>query len=241
MFDLLVLGTGSLARQSVYALAPHATRPLTVCIAGRDATAASEVAQLCNMRANTGGAGHRFQSHAFPWNDMAAAAELLQSIRPRAILHASSLQSPWSLQWSASEWSRVVHRGGFGLTLPLQAALLIFLLQAVRQACVAPLIVNACYPDWVNAATQWCDYAVFCGTGNVGILESVVRTEQRLSQDVDLRLLHTTHNSPPCKLEAIRPNYPPCGPTASRLSRAWKSGTLCKGSGEKNSTSLQGL
>jgi hypothetical protein len=194
VIDVLVLGTGSLARQFAYALALQAERPLKVWIASRNMAAAVEVAHLCGMRSDIVGPRSVFQGHFFPWTDLSEAADTLYKAQPRIILHASSLQSPWTLDPGASVWGRCVQNSGFGVTLPLQAALLIYLLQALQKSTITSVVVNACYPDWVNAAVKWCEYPVFCGIGNVCILESAVRMARNAKRGSDLSLIaHHSH------------------------------------------------
>jgi hypothetical protein len=204
VIDVLLLGTGSLARQFAYALALQSETSVSVCIGSRIRSDAIEVAHLCKMRSLIAGTKSMFQGCFFSWDNLSEAARIIHEFQPRVIFHASSLQSPWTMDPTTNPWSEVVRRVGFGITLPLQASLLIYLLRAVNETTEMPIIVNACYPDWVNAAVTWLDYPVFCGIGNIGIIESAFRAECEVETGAHVRLI--AHHSHLAALQASAPS-----------------------------------
>ncbi len=176
--DVVLFGSGSLARSIVYNLATitASSTPLTVLIVGRSRVEVEEVAFVARGRAGAAGKGHAFEPFTASWADDSVAGEILHQHRPVVTIVAASEQSPWELARDADAWVQLVKRGGFGITLPLNASL------ASQVFCVAngteprPFFINACYPDAVNsmlAAIGPSDRLV--GVGNAAIIESLHR------------------------------------------------------------------
>lgn len=176
--DVVLFGTGSLARSIVYNLATTmvSSTPLNVLIVGRSPVEVNEVALVARGRAGTAGTGHAFEPFATSWADPSVAGQILHQHRPVVTIVAASEQSPWELARDADPWAQFVKRGGFGVTLPLNASLVSQVFRVANGIEPRPFFVNACYPDAVNgllAALGPSDRLV--GVGNAAIIESLHR------------------------------------------------------------------
>jgi len=176
--DVVLFGTGSLARSIVYNLATTTVSraPLTVLIVGRSRVEVEEVAFVARGRAGAAGAGHAFDPFTASWAESSVAADILHQHRPVVTIVAASEQSPWELARDADAWAQLVKRAGFGITLPLNASLASQVFLAANGTEPRPFFINACYPDAVNsllAALGPSDRLV--GVGNAAIIESLHR------------------------------------------------------------------
>jgi len=175
---VVLFGTGSLARSIVYNLATTtvSTTPLNVLVVGRSRVEVDEVAFVARGRAGAAGAGHAFEPFTASWADSSVAEEILHQHRPVVAIVAASEQSPWELARDADAWGQLVKRGGFGVTLPLNASLVSQVFRVANGTEPRPFFINACYPDAVNgllAALGPSDRLV--GVGNAAIIESLHR------------------------------------------------------------------
>ena len=174
--DVVLFGTGSLARSIVYNLATTmvSSTPLNVLIVGRSRIEVEEVAFVARGRAGAAGEGHAFEPFTASWADASVAGEILYQHRPVVAVVAASEQSPWELARDADAWTQLVKRGGFGITLPLNASLVSQVFRVANGTEARPFFINACYPDAVNgllAALGPSDRLV--GVGNAAIIESL--------------------------------------------------------------------
>lgn len=124
------------------------------------------------------------------------AAEFVARLMPDIVVHVVSPQSPSELHGGASAWTGLVREAGLGLTLPLQAVLAARLAAAVARVRPQCLFVNAAYPDSVNPVLRHLGLPVFCGLGNVAVLDAAVRARLSLTETSDLRVIgHHCHMS----------------------------------------------
>lgn len=179
MTSLLILGAGSLARELVTAI-PGATRnrgrsgTLRVIVCSREAPRAEWLSLLGRARARLIGADVEFDHAIVDWSDCDRLASLIAAFRPDAIFHAASFQSAWSLG-EANPWSQLVSKAGYGVTAALQAALLPKLGRAIDRSGLKPRVVNACYPDLVNAGAPALGIDILCGVGNIALVAERIR------------------------------------------------------------------
>jgi hypothetical protein len=162
--DIVVIGTGSIARGIIYGLSHVPGISFRVAIIGRSRTKASKIALLSNARAAIVGTSVTCEPFIISQFKAAAFSKLFVALKPKVILLAASIQSPWEISQQANAWTRLIAQGGFGITLPLQLNLAAEVSQA---AChLETAVVNACYPDAVNvvldrlglrsSANVWC-------------------------------------------------------------------------------------
>lgn len=190
--DLVLIGTGSLARSICYALA-DTPRGGQVTILGRDAGAVREIAIVASARAQAIGNPWIFEGITTDVANGPMLAERLAAAQPRIILQAASLQSFWETETGTSAWAATMREGGYGVTIALQAALIDGTALATDEATPDAILLNACYPDAVNPLLAMRTRRKISGIGNVAILEAIVRNR---SPDAQLRILaHHYHLS----------------------------------------------
>lgn len=170
--DLLVLGSGSLARALCTGMATVAERETAVAVIARDGAAAAEVAYLGAVRASQAGRPVRFTGRGGDLSDEHQLAEAVAGAR--VVVQCASLHSPWN---AAPAVKALVAAAGFGVALPLQARLAIVTAKAIQHSGAAALMVNACYPDAVNPLLLRLGLPVLCGIGNVATLAAGLRTQ----------------------------------------------------------------
>jgi NAD(P)-dependent dehydrogenase (short-subunit alcohol dehydrogenase family) len=211
MGRLLILGSGALAREIVLAIPSiaqkYADEEFTVIVAARNADQASWIARLGEARGFAAGVRLKVQSCVLDWGSVDQLAATIAAAAPTAILNAVSLQSAWSLT-GANAWTHLVKTGGYGVTAALQAALLPKLARALNSAAVNAKLVNACYPDVINAGGGRMGLNVLCGIGNIALIAELLRQHLSASSN-GLQLLagHWDVNEL-CRPSAQRSDYP---------------------------------
>lgn len=191
--SLVVVGTGAFALGLCKALARTVTEPTTVYVMGR-ATHACDT--LCARAAKSAPASQaRFRpvvSNLSPGTDL---RPVMASLAPQLAVVCASYQSPKDVWRGGTEWSRLVRAAGFGVTLPLQAALADLVAVACQDSGDTPVpLVNACFPDAVNALLHARGRAVLGGVGNVATLSAELSDALAPGRPERLKLLaHHVH------------------------------------------------
>lgn len=196
--DILLLGSGSLARAICYALAAICTEDISVTVLSRAAQRAEDLCYIANTRAALTGSPARFQACEVPDYTRACLAPAFARIAPALVLNCASLQSPWEAGSAPSAWTDLLARAGFGLTLPLQSFVPIEAATAVKEQATPPLFLNASFPDAVNPVLHALGLPVFCGIGNVALLAASLRQALNLGPAARVQVLgHHWHLYPP--------------------------------------------
>ena len=183
--DVLITGSGRLARAVAYSLATVRDYNIQVLLVARCSDAMKEVVTVARARATAFGSQIAFAGIVSDFASVPAMDDVMSSYRPRLILHTASLQSPWDItKPSTSRWADLVHRSGFGLTLPLQCALTVRIAEAIARNAPDALLINACYPDAVNGILSLLGYRIAGGIGNVDILVSLIRSTRGVRRQV---------------------------------------------------------
>lgn len=206
MADLLVIGSGSLARSVCYAIAVTRLAPTSVTVVARSADKAHNICHVANVRAAVSGHPIRFRpepAHRATEDELAA---ILLQHRPRVIVNCASMQSPWEAARWPSGWTALIRSAGFGITLPLQASPAIEVATAIARNHPDALFINACYPDALNPVIRWLGLPVLCGIGNIALLAAALQEALRLPSQAGLRLLaHHAHlHTPPGHDQEVR-------------------------------------
>ncbi|MFF1912959.1 hypothetical protein ACFVYE_15235 [Streptomyces sp. NPDC058239] len=192
---VVVIGGGSLAASVCAALATAAGPPLQVVVAARG----ESVGQLCGLagtRAALAGRAVRFRPRTTGPDMGAALPEVIRQEAPDGVLLCASHQSPWERRGAPSAWTALLGRGGFGLTLPLQADLAVVAGRAAAEC--GSWFVNACFPDAVNPVLAALRVPVLCGIGNVALLAASLQARLGLPDQRRLRVVgHHVHLNPP--------------------------------------------
>jgi hypothetical protein len=188
---LLVLGCGSLAREIALAIPLIVSRhddDFTLMVAARDGARARWIAQSVQARSFAAGVPVTTLYFELDWSSTDQLAAMIAAAAPTAILNTASLQSLWSLT-TADAWSRLIREGGYGVTAALQAALLPRLGRALSSSASKAAVVNACYPDVVNAGALRMGLGIRCGIGNIALVAELLRQHLAASGDREIRLL----------------------------------------------------
>jgi hypothetical protein len=176
--DIILVGTGSLARGIAYELSQVAAHSLRIAVIGRSTAKVSRMVHIANARAASFGTSAAFSPFAINEFKALAFSRAVRCLKPKVILLAASLQSPWEKSLGQNVWTRLIADGGFGITLPLQLALAAELSRGAADSEAA--IVNACYPDCVNVVLDRLGFRTTCGIGNSAIVEAFCRSSQRV-------------------------------------------------------------
>lgn len=178
--QIVVVGSGSFARSVCYGLATELRTPADVLVLARDPAKAAEVAFVAATRAGVSAVPATFRAAALT----ADLDDLLGSAEPEVLVQAVSRHSPWE---EPSAWTRFIAAAGFGVTVPLQADLVLDVAEALSRVAPGCLLINACFPDAVNPVLRESNLPIFCGVGNISSIAASVR-----AADVQL-LAHHTH------------------------------------------------
>lgn len=190
------MGTGTFAAGICASLAQQLCPPATLTVAARSPVGAQALADATAIRASSAGVRLAVGAETISLISAGAAAEFVARQMPDVVVHVVSSQSPSELHGGASAWTDLVREAGLGVTLPLQAVLAARLAVAVVRAWPQCLFVNAAYPDSVNPVLRQLGLPVFCGLGNVAVLDAAVRAKLSLTGESDLRIIgHHCHLS----------------------------------------------
>ena len=153
MTTVLISGVGALGGWALEFLArtPGVERIVTVKRSPWQGPSRTTIAMLGSAIA-----GHtkRFEHHRVDLADEGAMARLLAEVRPDAIVHSATVQSPRILNSAALDPARraEVRAATFGMWLPWQLWPAAQLMRAVEAAGIDTHVVNASFPDVVNVA-----------------------------------------------------------------------------------------
>jgi hypothetical protein len=170
--DVLIFGSGSLARAVVLACAGYPNVDMSMMVVGRGHAVSASLARLARARAAALDT-HLVISCAECDYSEDGLDRLLCGVRPKIILVLASRQSPWTM---SARWRQLIETIGYGFTLPLQAIVADAIFRRARRAYPKAHFVNGCYPDMVNALLVRRGMSVIGGIGNVAILAAALRT-----------------------------------------------------------------
>ncbi|MEU0414328.1 hypothetical protein ABZ307_42050 [Streptomyces griseorubiginosus] len=191
--SLVVVGTGAFALGLCQALARTVTEPTTVYVTGRSTQACDTLcAQVAESAPVSRALFRPVVANLSPGTDL---RPVLASLAPQLAVVCASYQSPKDVRRGGTEWSRLVRAAGFGVTLPLQAALADLVAVACQDSGDTPVpLVNACFPDAVNALLHARGRAVLGGVGNVATLSAELSDTLAPGRPERLKLLaHHVH------------------------------------------------
>lgn len=105
-------------------------------------------------------------------NNIEETAEIIQQINPKIIYTSTTLQSWWVIDVLPKEIHEKLYKDfcGLGPWLPLHFVLIYKLMQAIKKAGVNPLVINASFPDNVNAVLSKAGLAPNVGIGNIDLI-----------------------------------------------------------------------
>jgi hypothetical protein len=187
--DILILGSGSLARSICYSLATFCATESVVTVVSRTSSSSSEVCYVAAVRAALNDTPVTFRALSLEHYSAESISSILRQARPGIVLNCASYQSPWEKTHSPSAWTALMARSGFGITLPLQAAVAIETSSAIARLNSPPLFLNACFPDAVNPLLKALGLPIFCGVGNVALLAASLQESLRPGSEGRLQVV----------------------------------------------------
>ncbi|WP_285424481.1 hypothetical protein [Pseudomonas sp. efr-133-TYG-103a] len=172
---LLIVGAGRLCLQILQVLAPR--NQFEFHVASRDLEQATRLCNLVRQAALQLNVVVQIRGWAMDLRDacIGCNAETLSKIKPDIVLNCASLQSTSELTALDKEKFDALDQAGFGPWLPLHLAPAYALMRAVKQSCPKALVVNAAYPDAVNAVLYKVGMAPDVGIGNIANLVPATR------------------------------------------------------------------
>jgi len=174
----------------VYALSCFNKATVRMVVLGRSAAKANRVALIGNARSTALGTRVACVPAAIPDFHERALSRVVRRWKPKVVLVAASLHSPWEGELAPNAWTDLVARG-FGASLPLQLSIVA---AASRVACdVGTPLINACYPDAVNVVLYGLKQPATCGIGNAAIIESFCRGKTEPAADRLKVIAHHGH------------------------------------------------
>ena len=180
--------------------------------------------------------GHtkQFEHHQVDLADEEEMARLLAEVRPDAIVHSATVQSPRILSGAALEpgLRAEVRAATFGMWLPWQLWPAAQLTRAIELAGIDTHVVNASFPDVVNVAIwRRFGHGPSTGAGNLEVcaarvLRYVMATTGRPAAEIEVSLVGShallvrgTVGPAPFPADASTAPTPPTGWTSRRRCR----------------------
>ncbi|HXR02212.1 MAG TPA: hypothetical protein VN798_17660, partial [Pseudomonas sp.] len=172
---LLIVGGGNLCLQILQILVPR--NRFEFHVASRDL---EQTTRLCNL-VRLAALQQDVAAQVQPWEmDLTEAAiernaQTLARIKPDIIVNCASLQSWRVITQLPKAKFDALDQAQLGPSLPMHLAPAYALMRAVLQACPKSLVVNAAFPDAVNAVLYKVGMAPDVGVGNVANLIPATR------------------------------------------------------------------
>ncbi len=190
---ILIVGSGSLARNISYSLALLPSRPHRVVVCARSRDQLNEIIYVSRAKAASAQSPVKFDCVEFD-AESGDADRLLASLQPDIVVNCASYYSPWEWIHQPSAWTHLLRSAGFGFTLPLQAAFAIKFAKAAAAQSRPALFINGCYPDAVNPLLRVLGLPVFGGIGNVALVAASLRSSLGLMPEQRLQVMaHHLH------------------------------------------------
>jgi hypothetical protein len=173
---LLIVGGGNLCLQILQILAPR--NQFDFHVASRNL---EQVTRLCNL-VRLSALQQDVQVRIQPWEmdltefAIERNANTLSRIRPDIILNCASLQSWRVITQLPKATFEALDQAQLGPWLPMHLAPAYALMRAVKQSCPRALVVNAAFPDAVNAVLFKVGLAPDVGVGNIANLIPATRS-----------------------------------------------------------------
>jgi hypothetical protein len=196
MSTVLLSGVGGLGGWALELLAraPGVDRIVTV---KRTPWSGPSHATLAMLGSTIEGHATAFEHHQVDLLEVDDAARLIAEVRPDAVLHSATVQSPRALMHADldPEVRSTLRTATFGMWLPWHLLPATRLTEAVEAAGVHTVVVNASFPDAVNPAIwRRFGHGPRAGAGNVEVcaarvLRYVMEATGAPAEDIDVRLV----------------------------------------------------
>ncbi len=163
---ILIAGAGVLAGDVIDFLSQSQTN-FEIVVGARDVDAAMRRINLARYAAMNLGHYPRISVTAMDLANIEATSARIDKIRPDIIFNATTLQSWWVITKLQQSAFHRLDRARGGIWTPMHMVLIRRLMKAVRNCNSRAVVINASYPDVVNAALAAEGLAPSVGIGNV--------------------------------------------------------------------------
>jgi|GEM_PF-205009 len=172
---LLIVGGGNLCLQILQILVPR--NQFELHVASRNLEHATRLCNLVRLAALHQDVCARIECWEMDLIESRIAdnAETLARIKPDIILNCASLQSWRIITQLPKAAFEALDQAQLGPWLPMHLAPAYALMRAVKQGCPRALVVNAAFPDAVNAVLYKVGMAPTVGVGNIANLIPATR------------------------------------------------------------------
>jgi hypothetical protein len=172
---LLIVGGGNLCLQVLQILALR--NQFDFHVASRNLEQATRLCNLVSLGALQLNVSVRIQAWEMDLTESAIErnAETLSRIKPDVILNCASLQSWRVITQLPKATFDALDQAQLGPWLPMHLAPAYALMRAVKQSCPKSLVLNAAFPDAVNAVLYKVGMAPDVGVGNIANLIPATR------------------------------------------------------------------
>lgn len=171
---LLVIGSGVLAGNVLDLLAWHGFAGQLI-VGSRNERSLLERTNLSRIAAYNQDRYPAISTRYLDLDDVDRSAETIADIKPDVIFNTASVQTYWRISALPRELFRELSTAGLGSWLPMHLSPALRLMTALRLIPLAPIVVNAAYPDAVNPALATRGLAPTAGIGNVMNVVPAVR------------------------------------------------------------------
>jgi hypothetical protein len=163
---ILILGQGVLGGDVLDFLLQSGAE-IDITVGARNQTKASHRINLARYTAMNLGRDRPVASTAIDLMNVERTAEVIARLKPDIIFNATTLHSWWVITKLPTEAYQRIDAARGGIWTPMHQVLIRRLMQAVRIAGSKAAVVNASYPDVVNAALAGEGLAPTVGIGNI--------------------------------------------------------------------------
>lgn len=174
MESILITGNGDLGARAAEMLA-RMDRPWRIILASRDEDRLVRAVNGIRYSASASGSPAVIEAQRLDLMDHAETCELLRRVRPSVILQAAILRPWWTGERLPEPNRRLFFEAGFGVWLTVALVLPLQLMRAVAVAAPRTPVVNAAFPDAVNAILARRGLQPTVGLGNVDLLQWKLR------------------------------------------------------------------
>lgn len=171
---LLIIGAGNVGTHTLDLLARRHDAP-RITVAGRDSEHLIRQLNLSRLVATQLGYIPRLDYVPMDVNDIDQTAETIARLRPDVIFSTVSLQAWWVINELPKNLLERLDSAEIGPWLPMQLTLIYKVMQAVRMADCAPVVVNVALPDATHAILDKVGLAPNIGVGNVANIVPAIR------------------------------------------------------------------
>ncbi len=175
--DILIIGSGSVCENTCRALALMSPVALRVTVLGRSKPKVEIITALANAISGAIGTKVNFIADTINWDSEHDLPEKIAKYSPHLIFQTATLQTPWDFLETSkpTRWKQFLRSAGEAIIIPMQVLLSKRVATIAKTMSPLPIVVNACFPDYVNPILKYLDLPITSGIGNVAMVAGFVK------------------------------------------------------------------